>query len=60
MRLQKIKNQQYWQLPINDFGQQCLNSDADWSAAKGDQVLPHFQHIVSGVSTPPRSITAVF
>jgi hypothetical protein len=30
------------------FGQQRLNGTADWSAAEGSQVLPHFEHICSG------------
>ncbi len=45
---------------MNDFGQQRLNGAADWSAAKGGQVLPHFEHIVSGASTPPCPFPAVF
>ncbi len=49
-----------WQLPIKDFGQQCLNGGADRSAAKGGQVLPHFQQIVSGASMLPCPIAAVF
>ncbi len=53
-------SRQYWQLPINNFGQQCLNSTANWSAAKGGRVLPHFKHIVSGASMPPCPIAAVF
>ncbi len=47
-------------LLINDFGQQRLNGATNWSAAKGGQVLPHFDHIVSGVLTPPCPIAAVF
>jgi hypothetical protein len=46
-------------LPIYNFGQQRLNSAAEWSATEGGQVLPHFKHIVSGASTPPCPITAV-
>jgi hypothetical protein len=57
----KKNNWQLSVLPINDFGQQRLNGTAnDWSAAKGGQVLSHFEHIVSGASTPPCPITAVF
>jgi hypothetical protein len=37
-----------------------FNSAADWSAAKGEQVLPHFQQIVSGGMTPPCPIATVF
>jgi hypothetical protein len=37
-----------------------LNGASDWSAAKGDQVLPHFEHIVSGALMPPCPIAAVF
>jgi hypothetical protein len=40
--------------------QQCLNGAANWSAAKNGQVLPHFEHIVSGASMPPCPIAAVF
>jgi hypothetical protein len=47
-RLQKNNNRQSLVLPINKFGQQRLNSAADWLAAKGGQVFPHFEHIVSG------------
>jgi hypothetical protein len=46
-------------LLIKDFGQQHINGGADWSATEGGQVLPHFQQIVSGASTPPFSIVAV-
>ncbi len=49
-----------WRLPIKDFGQQRLNSSANWSAAKGGWVLPHFQQIVSGALMPPCPIAAVF
>jgi hypothetical protein len=56
----KNNNQQYFQLSINDLGQQRLNGTADQSAAKGGRVLPHFEHIVSGVSTPLCPIVAVF
>jgi hypothetical protein len=59
-RQQKNSNRQYWRLPINDFGQQRLNSGADWSAAGDGQVLPHFEHIVSGTLTPPCPMAAVF
>jgi hypothetical protein len=45
---------------IYNFGQQCLNNAADWSAAEGGQILSHFQHIVSGVSMPLCLIAAVF
>ncbi len=47
-------------LPINNFGQQHLNGAANWSAAEGGRVLPHFENIVSGALTPPCPITAVF
>ncbi len=47
----KNNNRQYWRLLINDFGQQRLNCAADWSAAEDGQVLPHFQQIVSRMST---------
>jgi hypothetical protein len=47
-------------LPINDFGQQHLNDAADQSIAKGGQILPHFEHIVSGALTLPSPIAAVF
>ncbi len=56
----KNNNQQYWRLPIYDFVQQCFNGAADWSAAKGGQVLPHFKHIVSEASMLPCPIVAVF
>jgi hypothetical protein len=56
----KNNNPQSSVLPINDFGQQCLNGITNWSAAKGGQVLPHFEHIVSGASMPPCPIVAVF
>jgi hypothetical protein len=48
----KHNNGQYCRLPIYSFSQQCLNGAADWSAAEGDQVLPHLEHIVSGALTP--------
>jgi hypothetical protein len=57
---EKNNNQQLSILLINDFGQQRLNSAAGWSATKGGQVLPHFQHILSGVLMPLCPITAVF
>ncbi len=56
----KNNNWQYWQLPINNFGQQHLNGAANRSAANDGQVLPHFQQIVSRASTPPCPIAAVF
>jgi hypothetical protein len=56
----KNNNQQLSVLLINNFDQQCLNGAAYWSAAKGDQVLPHFEHIVSGASTLPCPIVPVF
>jgi hypothetical protein len=40
--------------------QERLNGAADWSAAIGGQVLPHFEHIVSGALTPPCPVVAVF
>jgi hypothetical protein len=46
-------------LPIEDFGQQHLNDNADQSATRG-QVLPHFQQIVSGALMPLCPIAAVF
>jgi hypothetical protein len=42
------------------FGQQHLNGATNWSAAEGGQVLPHFEHIVSGALTPPCPMAAVF
>jgi hypothetical protein len=30
----KNNNRQYWRSPINGFGQQCLDSAANWSAAE--------------------------
>ncbi len=41
-------NGQYCQSPINEFGQQHLNGAADWSAAEGGQVLPHFERLFPG------------
>jgi hypothetical protein len=41
------------------IGQQCLNGGANRSAAKGGQVLPHFQQIVSGASMLPCPIATV-
>jgi hypothetical protein len=46
--------------PVNDFGQQRLNSTTDWSAAKGGKVLPHFEHIIYGELTPLCPIMTVF
>ncbi len=57
---QQKQNQRYWRSPINDFGQQRLNGAADLSAAEDGRVLPHFQQIVSGASTPLCPIAAVF
>ncbi len=57
---QKNNNQQYWWSPMNNFGQQRLNGTANQSAAKGGWVLPHFQHIISGVLMFPCPILAVF
>ncbi len=45
---------------INNFGRQLLNRAANWSAAKGGQLLPHFKHIVSREPTPPCPMAAVF
>ncbi len=56
----KNKNWQYWWLPIKNFCQQRLNGAADQPAAKGGQVLPQFQHIVSGALMLPCPIAAVF
>ncbi len=42
------------------YDKQCLNGTADRTAAKGGQVLPHFQQIVSGASMPLCPIAAVF
>jgi hypothetical protein len=52
-----------WQLsvsPIYNFGQQRLNSAADWSAAKDGQVLPHFKQTLSGAWMPSCPIAALF
>jgi hypothetical protein len=57
--LQKNNNRQSSVLQINNFGQQHLNSIANWSAAEGGKVLPHFEHIVSGALTLPCPITDV-
>jgi hypothetical protein len=57
------KTNNNWQLSVSqiyDFGQQCLNGAADWSATKGGRVLPHFEHIGSGVFMLPCHIAAVF
>jgi hypothetical protein len=59
-QIQKNNNWQLSVLPINNFGQQCLNSAIDWSTAKGGQVLPLFKYIVSGALMPPCPIAAVF
>ncbi len=56
----KNNNRRYWQSLINNFGQQCLNGAANWSAAEGDQVLSQYQHIVSEASMPPCTMVAVF
>ncbi len=57
----KNNNQQYWRLPIYNFGQQRLNGGADRSAAKDGWVLPYFQQqlIGSGASMPPPPMGAV-
>jgi hypothetical protein len=55
----KNNNRQYWQSPINNFGQQHLNGATDWSTAEDGNVLPHFRQIVSGASTPPCTMVAV-
>ncbi len=48
----KINNRQSSVSPIYNFdGQQRLDGAADWSAAQGGRVLPHFEHTVSGAST---------
>ncbi len=49
-----------WQSPVYDYRQQRLNGSADRSAAKDGRVLPHFQQIVTGASTLPSPIAAVF
>jgi hypothetical protein len=56
----KKNNWQSSVLQINSFHQQHLNCATDWSAAKGGQVLLHFEHIVSGAATPLCPIAAVF
>jgi hypothetical protein len=56
----KINKWQSSVSPLNNFDQQCLNGAADWSVAKGGQVLPLFEHIVSGASMLLCPIAAVF
>jgi hypothetical protein len=56
----KNNNRQLSVSPINDFGQQCIKGIANLSAIEGGQVLPLFEHIVSGVSMLPCPIVAVF
>jgi hypothetical protein len=57
------KNKKKQQSAIVSIADERLGQQpANWSAAKGGQVLPHFKHIGSEASTPPCpiNIAAVF